>query len=403
MIPRLFGIKDAVSVNYFEWYLRQVWPRWLLILLLAVAVAYVVVLYSRERTLGVVRRWVLGALRLTVCCTLLVMLFQPGFSAEITRRIQGNVLVLVDRSQSMTIQDKRTLPPQQAEAALALGKIRYDQADTAVLEPYRADIDRATRLDMAKGILGQPEVRPFEKIGQDHPIRYFAFGQRLNPVSGEGELSADSLKGIAATDKSTSLGSAIEEAVSRYSGQPISAVVLLTDGGSNEGVDPLDVARRMKSQSIQIFPIGIGLSDPPDVAVKDVVVQDTVFSQEKVPVRVQIQSNGFNHQPAQLVLSLDGKEIDHKAITLTGGVQFEEFMFTPERKSGDVKLVAAVKPLPEETVTSNNAIQKNVKVIDEKIKVLYVEGKPRWEYRYLRAVLLRDRRLDVKFLMTQGS
>ena len=403
MIPRLFGIKDAVSVNYFEWYLRQVWPRWVLVLLLALALAYVVYLYSREKTLSVVRRWVLGTLRMAVCTILLVMLFQPGFSAEITRRIQGNVLVLVDRSQSMTIQDKRILPPQQAEAALALGKVRYDQADTAALEPYRTEIDRATRLDLAKGILSQPEVRPFEKIGLDHPIRYFAFGQRLNPVSGEGELSADSLKSIAATDKSTSLGAAIEDAVSRYSGQPISAVVLLTDGGSNEGVDPLDVARRMKSQSIQIFPVGIGLSDPSDVAVKDVVVQDTVFSQERVPVRVQIQSNGFNHQPAQLVLSLDGKEIDHKAITLTGGVQFEEFMFTPERKSGDVKLVASVTALPGETVTNNNAIQKNVKVIDEKIKVLYVEGKPRWEYRYLRAVLLRDRRLEVKFLMTQGD
>ncbi len=403
MIPRLFGIKDAVGVNYFEWYLRQVWPRWLLVLLLGLALAYVVYIYSREKSLGVVRRWVLGSLRLAVCSTLLVMLFQPGFSAEITRRIQGNVLVLVDRSQSMGIQDKRNLPQQQAEAALALGKIRYDQAETAVLEPYRAEIERATRLDLAKGILGHPEVRPFERIALDHPIRYFSFGQRLSPVSGEGELSADSLKSIVAADKSTSLGSAIEEAVSRYSGQPISAVVLLTDGGSNEGVDPLDVARRMKAQSIQIFPVGIGLSDPSDVIVRDVVVQDTVFSQERVPVRVQIQSNGFNHQPAQLVLSLDGKEIEHKAISLAGGVQFEEFMFTPERKSGDVKLSASVRALPGETVTGNNTMQKNVKVIDEKIKVLYVEGKPRWEYRYLRAVLLRDRRLEVKFLMTQGD
>ena len=44
-----------------------------------------------------------------------------------------------------------------------------------------------------------------------------------------------------------------------------------------------------------------------------------------------------------------------------------------------------------------------VRVLDEKIKVLYVEGLPRWEYRYLRWVLLRDPRLDVRFLMTKGD
>ena len=32
-----------------------------------------------------------------------------------------------------------------------------------------------------------------------------------------------------------------------------------------------------------------------------------------------------------------------------------------------------------------------------------MEGIPRWEFRYLRWVLLRDPRLDVKFLMTQGD
>ncbi|MDP6505864.1 MAG: hypothetical protein QF886_19740, partial [Planctomycetota bacterium] len=31
------------------------------------------------------------------------------------------------------------------------------------------------------------------------------------------------------------------------------------------------------------------------------------------------------------------------------------------------------------------------------------EGKPRWEYRYLRQVLRRDHRLDVKFIMTEGD
>ena len=51
----------------------------------------------------------------------------------------------------------------------------------------------------------------------------------------------------------------------------------------------------------------------------------------------------------------------------------------------------------------NNAKSHKIRIIDEKIKVLYVEGMPRWEYRYLRWVLRRDPRLLVHFLMTEGD
>ena len=52
---------------------------------------------------------------------------------------------------------------------------------------------------------------------------------------------------------------------------------------------------------------------------------------------------------------------------------------------------------------TNNKEERFLTFLDDKVKVLYVEGAPRWEYRYLRTVLMRDSRLEVKFLMTKGD
>jgi hypothetical protein len=102
-------------------------------------------------------------------------------------------------------------------------------------------------------------------------------------------------------------------------------------------------------------------------------------------------------------VTVNGKEIAAQKVTLTGEPQFEEVSFLPEEGQTALKLEVTAAPLAGEVVADNNKLSQNIRVIDEKIKVLYVEGKPRWEYRYLRAVLLRDHRLDVKFLMTQGD
>ena len=68
-----------------------------------------------------------------------------------------------------------------------------------------------------------------------------------------------------------------------------------------------------------------------------------------------------------------------------------------------MELEVSAAAFNNETTDKNNSSSHSVRILDEKIKVLYVEGIPRWEFRYLRWVLLRDPRLDVRFLMTQGD
>ena len=413
MLSRLLGLKDGDTVNYFQWSLRQPWPVWVAIVLLAAALGFVVYLYYSERGITRARRGLLGALRLALLWALILMLFEPVFAVDVTRKVRSNVLVLADRSQSMDIRDRRERPEDKIAAALALGKVKPEDAGTAILTPYLKDIESATRFDLTKGLLGGASgIKAFSQIGERHVVRYFSFGRSLE-AAGEGDTAAKGMLKLQPTDEGTALGSAIQEALDTHQGQPVGAVILLTDGGSNEGLNVLDVAARLRDRKIPVYPVGVGLPAPPDVRIVGVLAPDTVFDQDEVTVRVQLRSDGYDNSAAEIRLMVDGVDAGgtdaRKRVVLNGGEQVVEFKYTPRKKNTQAEgkeqqeLKVVIANLPGETDEGNNTATKPVTVTDEKIKVLYVEGKPRWEYRYLRGVLLRDRRLDVKFLMTQGD
>ncbi len=401
----LLGLEEVGPVTYFQWFLRHPWPGFVVLLCIGAAVAFAARLYWRERGISLGRRIFLGALRAILYTLLILLLFEPVFAIEMSVKLRQSLLIVLDTSESMNIPDARKKERELEEAAMAMGKLPFDKSATQVMDARtRTEAAAVRRIDLAKGLLDNPNLDLFKKLGADYKLRYFAFADAVVPASGEGDELAASLRRIGATGKTTRLGAAIDDVVGRYSGQPIAGVVVLTDGASNEGLEPLEVARKMKDRAIPIFPVGIGIPDPPDVRLEGLVVQDTVFAKDRVPLRFRITSKGFTNRKVDIVVTVNGKEIPpRREVTLTGEPQFEEMSFLPEEGQTALKLEVAATPLPGEVVADNNRLAQNIRVIDEKIKVLYVEGKPRWEYRYLRAVLLRDHRLDVKFLMTQGD
>ena len=76
--------------------------------------------------------------------------------------------------------------------------------------------------------------------------------------------------------------------------------------------------------------------------------------------------------------------------------------FTPQTK-GDYDLNASIPPREDESSADNNKARQRVRVIDEKIKVLYIEQAPRWEFRFLQEVLLRDRRIEPSFVLLDAD
>jgi len=407
MFKTLFNLDLGEIVSDAHVSLRHSWIY--AALFLAALVVYAVYLYRNETRLSRQRRIVTGVCFVLAGLLLAVMLIEPVMRTAATKPLRRTVLVLVDKSESMSNVDDRRAPADVIEAAKLLQKIPLDSvtppltthhSPPTTLSELKKGLAEVSRLDLAKAALAHPQIDLLGKLGEEYSVRLFTFGDRLEPIAGGGETAEWST----ADAKTSQIGSAIEEAVGRHAGQPIAGVVVLSDFAWLKGRDPVEVSQKMsRDRGIPIYTCGIGLPAPPDIHVRRLIAPDVVFTGDKVPVRVQVDSSGFDESTVQLVLTVDGRPADACGLTLDGGTQFEELMFVPQKKAGTVRLEASIAPQPGETGEVNNTVAHKVRIIDEKIKVLYVEGMPRWEYRYLRWVLLRDHRLNVEFLMTQGD
>ena len=384
MLKYLFGLENAEKVVDSSLSFAHGWG--LAAILLVLSIALTVYLY-RTVDAGGRRRKTMAAAHLLAALMLALILLRPGLDYKITRPFRSTIMVLVDTSESMAIDDKRT-----------------QKADRDLVEKVmeKSGVTSARRIDLARAALRYADSDMVKKLSEQHELRFFTFDKNLQPQSG-GEDPLAWTEDITAAGKSSRIGTAVDSVVNRYAGRPIAGVVVMSDFSWVEGSDPLEASARLKQRGIPLYCVGIGLPDPPDVQVRSMIAPDVVFAEDEVPIRVQVDSSGYVGVTAELVVKVNEADVIKKTFDLKGGSQFIEFNYTPEIKRGTIDIETSVMPLPDETTEENNQVRHSMRILDDKIKVLYVEGQPRWEFRYLRRVLLRDHRLDVKFLMTEGD
>jgi hypothetical protein len=148
----------------------------------------------------------------------------------------------------------------------------------------------------------------------------------------------------------------------------------------------------------------MGLADPDDVSIRNIVMQEVAFSGDKVPIRVQIRSKGYEKRPAAITVRLNGRGVAQRSVRLAGGLQFEDIFFNVDlHEKGAAQVEIAIQPFTDEATAENNVVTRSVRVVNEKINVLCIEGSARWEYRYLRAMLKRDPRINATFIATRAG
>ncbi len=409
MFKKLLGLDSSQEIDQWELAFRG--GPFLGILLIVAAIAFAIFLYRREQLVTRNRRITMIALQAAVLLLLILVLMQPYAKIRTSNESKRSMIVMLDTSRSMAIQDPRTAASDVEEAAKALGKMTLDApalgSDDA--RGMKEELGSTRRIDLARAALANEDMKLLDQLEESYDLRFFTFDSQLRSEDPRATATqpADDAPQPAplpvAEGISSQIGNAIEDAVDRFSGQPLAGAMVISDFAWVEGKDPVNVARRLKERRVPLYTVPVGLPAPPDIKVRGVIAPEVVFKGDRVPLRVKIESRGFAGKAVQLYFRVNEDEKESKQVTLKNGVQFEEFMFIPEAESGTLELSFEIKLQEGEITEVNNATAHRVRILDEKIKVLYVEGMPRWEFRYLRWVLLRDPRLQVQFLMTQGD
>ena len=328
---------------------------WVVLVVVAVLAVYGVWLYRAESWLSRGRRMVMGGCYILAGTLLALLLLEPTLKMKSTQPVKRTVLVLVDTSQSMNIADDRQEGVDVLEAAKVLGKVGLNEtAAKADLGGLKDNLGEVTRLALAKAALTHDELSPETQLGDQYKFAYYSLGERLEPISGEGE-GLEWIREQEAVAGSSRIGSAIEEAVGRHAGQPLAGVVVLSDFAWLEGRDPVQAARSLNSR-VPVFTVPIGLPAPPDVEVQKLIAPEVAFSGDRVPVRVQLDSSGLVDKTVALSFQVGDGEAETREVTLKGGVQFEQFEYLPGNESGTSKSSSPSKTCPERPPTPTTPI-----------------------------------------------
>ncbi len=354
------------------------------------------------------RRRILTGLRILLFALLLLLLLRPVLAFTVEGSIRRGLVTLADVSASMKIQDPRFDEADLKRAGIAKGELDARKGLSQPLDPAKAaGLKLIPRIDLLKAALKNGDLNLYGKLGDDFDLSAFTFGQRLTDLAGDangtGGGAAAWIDRLAASEPATALGDALRELLTRKRGQPLAGIFIATDGASNAGIDAMEGARLARQEGVPLYIYGVGITSPRDIIVGNLFTQEVAFVKDELPVTVRVRGQGLKGQSAKIVLHLGDEVVASKNLTFENDDEMTVALpFTP-KAAGEFELRASIDPREDEASKENNSTSQRLKVIDSKIKVLYFESTPRWEFRYLQSVLLRDRRLDVKCVLIEGD
>ncbi len=371
-LPRL---PTATVWRWGDW--QAAWPGspgWLLWwALLGLGLAVLPAVWRSPRGhLG--RVGVLASLR--VAAVLLLILMIGGLQRLAFEEEPSDLILLIDNSQSMAAPERS-----------------FSRA--AFLEPPTGPPSAESRWQRLRDVLTGDPLRLARLADRYQVEMHFLEGTEASPgldTSG-GVADRQRLAASGPTAVQSPLGQALQAALLRQRGRPTAAVVLLSDGIVNAGPGLLDVVPLADEQGVPVVTVGFG-SDAPavDVAIDEVLADATALLGDTVEVRGIVRTMGTEQQ--RVVVRLIDQETDavYDSEVLAGSQaeRFEALRFSFVAKQAKrYELAVVAEPLEAEADPSNNRRSLAVEVRDEPLRVLLVQDRPSYEFRFLKHLLER--------------
>lgn len=241
------------------------------------------------------------------------------------------------------------------------------------------------------------EAGVIEDLAENFQIRSFRFDKQTERIAG-----AD---GLTEAGTASSISQALDYVDGQLNGLPLGGLVLLTDGADNSEIDPLIKARDFGNRQIPIFTVGVGQEQiPQDIGIVDVNAAKTVLEGSVFNISVGLSHQGYEGQEVRMAV-LDGdQEVTSEVITLgaEGITRRYELELTPERKEAIVYALE-VELQSGEIIEQNNEYRFLVDNSEkEPLDILYIEGHPRNEYKFIRRAVEDDPSLRLATYLQTG-
>lgn len=332
------------------------WPKWLLVLavvLAAVVLGWLVWRRARgSQRMGGIRAGSVWLLQTAMATLLLFLLWHPALSVATLKPQQNIVAVVVDDSGSMAVKDE----------------------------------GGDSREEKAKSILNSGLINSLEGKFQ---VRLYRMSDHIERIQKLDQLNASA--------PVTHIGDSLKQVVDDAASLPIGAVVLMSDGADNSGGIDLDTIAEIRRQRIPVHTIGLGRETMAhDLEISDVDLAPRALPDSRLAATIHLHENGYAGRKVKVNIKEGGKVLASREITLKkdGVEQVEQVLFNAG-DAGVKTIETSVDPLPDEENPRNNRVVRLVNVDKRQPRILYLEGEPRWEYKFLRRAVEDDHSISL--------
>jgi len=335
---------------------------WLLPALAAALLAVGLLIWSYRATpSGWVRRTCL-LLKAVGMAALAFCLLEPLWSGQQARPGANRFAVVADNSQGLGIRD--------AGAAETRGEVLRSWLDT--------------------GRRGWPAT-----LAETFEVRRYRFDARLQAVPDFSDLAFDG--------RSSAIGAALRTLAERNRGQPLAGVLLFTDGNATDlpaGVPDLP-------DLPPVYPVVVGHGGAlRDLSLLDVRTSQTAFEDAPVTLEADVAAVGLDGREVVARLTDEaGRTVEETTRRVEASEGPLSFRFRPKpEKSGlvfyrlGVSVAGGADPAAGDASEATLANNTRVVAVDRgrgPHRILYVTGRPNWEFKFLNRALQEDPQLEL--------
>jgi len=399
---------------------------WLLFTIVAVAalVWFTFWLYRREgRTASPAKKYFLAGVRTVAILLALFMLLEPTLVVSKIRETLYDVIVMVDASESLTIDDLYSDEDVARGVADVTGRPIKDVLG-----------QRIARQDIIKAALNNPELNLLNRLATKNPVKVFSFAEHAkqlmeielitepekaappaaekggNPTGaahtfrpGEFKLEINSVEG-----GRTYMGHSVRRVLETVSGRPLAAVIIIGDGQDNHrDLDATSSAGKLAArEGVPVYSVPVGLSKSRKMnnirVDKSLRANRTIFVGDKAEFVAMVSSSGYAGGTTveaklfrQKVGSDRQEEVASERVDIAANASDQPVSLThtpKEGEEGEYVYSLRIQPRSDEHLQQDNvAMASGVRVIKTSTNVLLISGSPTWEYRRLKSFLTRDR------------
>ncbi|MDB5327825.1 MAG: hypothetical protein JWM57_3394 [Phycisphaerales bacterium] len=314
----------------------------------------------------------------------------------------GLVLALLNRP-TVTLTQSRIEP---SVLAIAID----DSLSMRVADVPTAGDQLETRLAAVTKLLSDKDAAVVKELAKKHELKFYRFDADASAVATSTTQPSPTIEPLG---QNTQVATSVRTILRDLQGRRLAGVVGLTDGRDMPQQSLAAAIDEVKDFGTPVFAIPVGSDQPPrNIELQQVSVEDAVFAKEIANIKATVRVTGPSAAPVvvrlkdkktgKVMLTPEGRPIE-ATFTPAGDAPGEvELLFTPA-EPGSLSLIVEAEPRAGEINTEDNAREIQLSVLDAKINILYVDGYPRWDYRYLKNEMIRDKTIDVSCLLLSAE